>query len=357
MSPSPAAEFAIAGRRIGRGHPTYIIAEMSANHLGDYERAVAIVHAAADAGADAVKLQTYTAETMTLDSAQDHFRIGPGTPWADRTLADVYREAATPWEWTPRLMEVAAERGMHCFSSPFDESAVDFLESHDVPAFKIASFELVDVALIAAAARTGKPVIMSTGMSSMEEVQDAVAAAQAGGAGGIALLKCTSAYPAPPDAMHLRAISALQERFGVPTGLSDHTIGHTAVIASIALGACIVEKHLTLARADGGPDGSFSLEPHEFAAMVTAAREVEQTLGEAQLGMTEAEKATSQFRRSLFVVEDVRSGECLDAANVRALRPGDGLAPKHLPAVLGRTVARDVARGTPLTWDLLAPED
>ena len=353
MSPTP---FPIADRVIGDDAPTYVIAEMSANHLGDFDRALRIVQAAAQAGADAIKLQTYTAETMTLDSEQAHFRIGAGTPWADQTLFDLYREASTPWEWTGPLMAEAAQLGLHCFSSPFDKSAVDFLSGHDVPAFKIASFEIVDVGLIEHAARTGKPLIMSTGMSTLDEIEDAVAAARRGGASGIALLKCTSAYPAPPDAANLRALATLRESFDVPVGLSDHTLGHTVVVAAVALGARVVEKHLTLARSDGGPDGAFSMEPDEFAAMVEAIRLTEQALGTAELAPDDAERATSQFRRSLFISEDVAAGEALSTANVRALRPGDGLAPKHLPDVLGRKAARDLPRGTPLAWNLLADE-
>ena len=343
----------IADRVVGAAAPVYVIAEMSANHLGDFDRAVKIVHAAADAGADAIKLQTYTAQTMTLDADQEHFRIGAGTPWANQKLADVYEGAATPWGWTEKLMAVAADRGLHCFSSPFDATAVDFLDDLDVPAFKIASFEAVDLALIARAARTGKPLIMSTGLCNDEEVDDAVAAARNVGATGIALLKCTSAYPAPPEAANLRAIPALHARHELPVGLSDHTLDHTVVTAAVALGACIVEKHLTLARADGGPDASFSLEPDEFTQMVRTVRTTEAALGTGTLAMHDAERATAAFRRSLFIVASVKAGEALTEDNVRALRPGNGLAPKHLPDVLGRVASRDLVRGTPLQWDCI----
>lgn len=345
--------FQIADRPVGAGAPVYVIAELSANHQGDYERAADIVRASAEAGADAVKLQTYTADTMTLDCDLPHFRIGDGTPWADRTLYDLYGEAHTPWDWTPRLMALASELGIHCFSSPFDATAVDFLEDLDVPAWKIASFELGDLALIERCAATGKPVIMSTGMATLPEIEDAVRTAEAAGATGVALLKCTSAYPAPPEAANLHAIPALQQRFGVPVGLSDHTLPHTVPIAAVAMGACIVEKHVTLRRADGGPDGDFSLEPEELATLVETIRTTERALGTGELQMAEAERATSQFRRSLFVAADVAAGAVFDASNVRAIRPGDGLPPKHLKAILGRRAAVDIVRGTPLAWELV----
>ena len=345
--------FEIAGRKIGSGHPTYLIAELSANHLHDIERALAIVDAAAEAGADAIKLQTYTPDTLTIDADGESFRVGGGTPWEGRRLYELYGEAYMPWDWQPRLAERAQERGLHCFSSPFDPSAVDFLEKMDVPAYKIASFELVDTGLIEYAARTGKPLIMSTGMADEGEIADALAAAERGGAAGVALLKCTSAYPSPPDALHLRTLQGMSEAFGVPVGLSDHTLDDVAVISSVALGACIIEKHFTLARADGGPDGAFSLEPAEFRAMVDAVRRTEQALGEVRYGANEAEAETRRFRRSLFVVEDVAPGEAFTERNVRSIRPGAGLAPKHLPEVLGRRAARAATRGTPLSWDLV----
>ena len=351
------AEFFINGRQIGPGHPVYVIAEMSANHNGDYDQAVALVHAAKEAGADAVKLQTYTPDTMTLDSDAPIFGIGPGTLWAGRNLYDLYGEAMTPWEWQPRLKVVADEIGLDLFSSPFDATAVDFLETMDVPAYKIASFELGDLALIRRAARTGKPLIISTGMGSLEEIEDAVGAARDAGAAGLALLKCTSAYPAPPNEMHLRTIPDLARRFGVPVGLSDHTLDAAVPVAAVALGACLIEKHFTLSRSAPGPDSAFSLEPHEFEDMVKAVRTAEQALGEVRYGASEQEARSRVFRRSLFVVRDVRAGEAFTEENVRAIRPGDGLAPKYLPDVLGRRAGKDVLRGTPLSWECLAPKE
>ena len=343
--------YSINGRGIGEGHPVYVIAEMSANHNGDYDRAVALVYAAKEAGADAVKLQTYTPDTMTLDSSAPAFTLGPGTIWAGRNLHDLYGEAMTPWEWQPRLKAVADAIGLDLFSSPFDETAVDFLEAMNVPAYKIASFELGDLALIRRAARTGKPLIMSTGMGSLEEIEEALEAARGAGASEIALLKCTSAYPAPAGEMHLRTIPDLARRFGVPVGLSDHTLDLAVPVAAVALGACIIEKHFTLSRDEPGPDSAFSLEPHEFKEMAEAVRTAEQALGSVQYGSGEQESKMRAFRRSLFVVKDVKAGEAFTSENVRSLRPGDGLAPKHLDAVLGRRATRDVGRGTPLGWD------
>ena len=349
--PRPSIE--IDGRAVGPGEPVYVVAELSANHLGDRGRAVELVHAAAEAGADAIKLQTYTPDTITLDCDGEPFRIGAGTPWEGRRLYEIYGEASMPWEWQPELVETARKRDLHCFSSPFDPSAVAFLEQLDVPAYKIASFELVDSGLIEVAARTGKPLIMSTGMATLPEIEEAVAAARRGGASGIALLKCTSAYPSPADALHLRGIERLAEEFGLPVGLSDHTLDEAVVVAAVTLGACIVEKHFTLARADGGADSAFSLEPDELRSLVASIRLCEEALGEPRLAPTEAEEETRRFRRSLFVVADVAAGEKLTPENLRSVRPADGLAPKHLPEVLGRTAARDIARGTPLSWDLI----
>ncbi len=343
----------IAGREVGPGQPVFVVAELSANHLHDLDRAHALVEAAAQAGADAIKLQTYTPQTITLDHPGERFRIGPGTPWSGRRLAEVYADAMTPWEWHAQLASAAQERGMVWFSSPFDASAVEFLEELDVPAHKIASFELVDSDLIARAARTGKPVILSTGMATLEEIEVAVAALRAAGGTQLALLKCTSSYPAPPESMNLRAMGTLAQHFDVPVGLSDHTLDTTAVVSAVALGASIVEKHICIARDDGGPDAGFSLEPHEFAETVRAIRRTEAALGRATLAPTEAEKELRRFRRSLFVVADVRAGELFDEANVRSIRPADGLEPKELPRVLGRSATRDVKRGTPLSWDLL----
>ena len=342
----------IGQRRIGAGEPVYIIAEMSANHHQDFDQAVKIIQAAKDAGADAVKLQTYTPDTITIDCRNDYFQI-KGTIWEGRNLYDLYREAFTPWEWQPKLKAIADELGLDLFSTPFDHTAVDFLEGMAVPAYKIASFELVDLPLIERVAQTGKPLIMSTGMAALAEIDEAVRAARGAGAKEIALLKCTSAYPAAPAAMNLRTIPHLAEAFGVPVGLSDHTMGIAVPVAAVALGACIVEKHLTLSRSRPGPDSAFSLEPGEFKEMVAAIRTAEQALGEVRYELTEQEAASRVFRRSLFVVADMRAGETFTADNVRSIRPGHGLAPKYLPAVLGQKAAVDIKKGTPLSFRLV----
>jgi pseudaminic acid synthase len=349
---SMAPHIEIGKRVIGQGHPTYIIAEVSANHGQRFEQAVAIIRAAKEAGADAIKLQTYTADTMTIACNRPEFLI-KGTLWQGRNLHDLYREAHTPWEWHPRLQEVAHELGIDLFSTPFDASAVDFLESMKVPAYKLASFELVDIPLIQKMAKTGKPLIMSTGMATVEEIDEAVRTAHEAGATQIALLKCTSAYPAPPEEMNLRTIPELSQRFGVPAGLSDHTLGTAVPVAAVALGACIIEKHITLSRSEPGPDSAFSLEPEEFKATVDAVRIAEKALGRVYFGLSPNEDSSRIFRRSLFVVADVKRGEAFTSENIRAIRPGHGLHTRHLPEVLGRTAARDIERGTPLCWDLV----
>ncbi len=343
----------IAGRRIGAGHPAFIIAEISANHGQDYEQAARLVRLAKECGADAVKLQTYTADTLTIKSDQPWFQIGAGTLWAGRQLHELYGEAYTPWEWQPRLKALADQIGILLFSTPFDATAVDFLEAMEVPAHKIASFELVDLPLVRRVAATGKPVIMSTGMASLAEIHDAVTAFREAGGRQLALLKCTSAYPSPPEEMNLRTIPHLGEAFGVPAGLSDHTLGYAVPVAAVALGACIVEKHFTESRAVPGPDSAFSLEPAELKAMVDAIRVTERALGSVSYTVTEKEGASRIFRRSLFVVADVRAGELFTAQNLRSIRPGFGLPVKQLPEVLGRRAARDIVRGTPLSWDLI----
>jgi pseudaminic acid synthase len=338
---------------VGPEHPVYIVAELSANHNQDFEQAVRIIRAAKDAGADAIKLQTYTPDTMTLASDRAEFVIGGGTIWDGRNLHDLYGEAYTPWEWQPKLKQAAEELGMDCFSSAFDSSSVDFLEEMGVPAHKIASFELVDIPLIQKVARTGKPLIMSTGMATIEEIEEALQSARDAGASQIALLKCTSAYPAPAEDMNLRTIPEMARRFGVPVGLSDHTMGIAAPVAAVALGACIIEKHLTLSRSTPGPDSAFSLEPHEFKAMVDAVRTAEKALGMVHFGLSAKEEASRIFRRSLFVVEDVKQGEAFTPANVRSIRPAHGLHPRHLPEVLGKSASREIKRGTPLTWEFV----
>jgi pseudaminic acid synthase len=343
----------INGRCIGPGEPVYIIAEMSANHNKDFDQAVNILKAAKEAGADAIKLQTYTPDTMTITCGNEYFRIGKGTIWEGRNLYDLYGEACMPWEWQPKLKAVSDELGLDLFSTAFDPSAVDFLEGMGIPVHKVASFEIVDIPLIEKMAYTGKPMIISTGMASLDEIEIAFHAAQDAGATQIALLKCTSAYPAPPEEMNLRTIPHLAQALGVPTGLSDHTLGITVPVAAVALGACIVEKHFTLSRDMTGPDSTFSLEPHEFRSMVEAIRAAEKALGKVCYEITGREVSSRLFRRSLFVVDDMKAGELFTENNVRSIRPGHGLPTKFLKEVLARQAAQDIVRGTPLTWGLI----
>ena len=349
-------EITIAGRRIGQGHPVYVIAEVSANHGQDFDTAVRIVHAAAAAGADAVKLQTYTPDTITIDSDAPAFHGGTDWLWAGTKLYDLYKTAYTPWEWQPRLKALAEGLGMHCFSSPFDPTAVDFLLDIDVPAFKVASFELVDLPLIRRIAATRRPMIISTGMATEAEVDEAVDAARSAGATEIALLKASSAYPAPPESMHLGAIPAMAARYRVPVGLSDHTLGSTAAVAAVALGACIVEKHIIAAHDDPSPDAAFSLDATEFGAMVEAIRFTERALEGTAIEPAPEEHESRRFRRSLFVVEDVAAGEAFTERNVRSIRPADGLHTRDYERVLGRRAVRAIERGTPLSWDLVSSE-
>lgn len=344
----------IRARKIGPGEPTYIIAEMSANHQHDLNQAVRLIQAAHEAGADAIKLQTYTADTLTIDCDQAPFLIGEGTIWEGRKLYDLYGEAYTPWEWQPELKRVAEDLGLDCFSTPFDASAVDFLEDMNVPAHKIASFELVDLPLVKRVAATGKPMIVSTGMATLSEIDEAVWTIRETGNDQFALLKCTSAYPSPPDAMNLATIPHLSAAFRVPVGLSDHTLGIAAPVVAVSLGACIIEKHFTLSRDEPGPDSAFSLEPAEFRAMVDAVRTAEQAVGDVHYGVSAREQASRYFRRSLFVVADVAAGEILNEGNVRSIRPGHGLPPKFLDRVMGRRFACDLPRGTPLAWEHLS---
>ena len=347
------SSFAIAGRKIGAGHPPYVIAELSGNHNGDIARAFALMDAAKAAGADAVKLQTYTADTITIDHDGPGFVIEGGL-WAGRKLHELYREAHTPWEWHPALFDHARKLQIHCFSSPFDPTAVDLLESLGAPAYKIASFEIIDLPLIARAARTGKPLIISTGMANPDEIAEAVAAATDAGATAIALLHCVSGYPTPAAEANLARIAVLKARFPFPIGLSDHTLGHEVAIAAVALGADLVEKHFTLARADGGPDSAFSLEPAELKALCEGVRIAHSAIGRGEYGRASSEAGNVVFRRSLYVVADVLKGEAFTAANLRSIRPGHGLPPKHLPGLLGQRAARDIARGTPMQFDLAA---
>lgn len=350
--PSPA--LSIAGRRVGPGSPAYIVAELSGNHNGDLGRAVETIHAAADAGADALKLQTYTADTLTIDCDRPDFIVGGAGPWAGMSLYDLYNVAHTPWDWHERLFQVAESRGLAIFSTPFDATAVEFLLKLGAPAFKVASFEMVDDALLRAVAQTGKPVIVSTGMASIEEIAHAVSLLRSEGASELLVLKCTSSYPAPDESMHLATLSRLAEITECPVGLSDHSLGSTAAVVAVALGACFIEKHFTLSRADGGVDSHFSLEPEEFRGLVHDVRRAEAMRGAPTFGLGVAEEGSAVFRRSLYVVEDVAAGSPLTAANVRSIRPGFGMSPRHLETVLGRRVVRDVARGTPLSWDAIS---
>ena len=338
---------------VGPGAPAFLVAELSANHGGSLTRALETVHAAKEAGADAIKLQTYTADTLTLRSDRPEFTIAVG-PWAGRTLHDLYSEAHTPWDWHERLFVEARSLGLPIFSTPFDPTAVALLESLGAPAHKVASFELVDDALLRQVAVTGKPIILSTGMASRAEIDHAVAVLQGSGTTELILLRCTSSYPAPDAAMHLRTIPVLAAMYGVPVGLSDHSMGTTAPIVAVTLGACLIEKHFTLARADGGPDGHFSLEPAEFATLVREVRRTEAMLGDIRFGAGLVEEGSVQFRRSLYAVADIRAGEPFTAANIRSIRPGHGLPPRDLERLLGRTASRDIGRATPLTPDLLA---
>ncbi len=340
----------IGDRPIGPGHPVYVVAEMSANHNRSFDRALALIDAAHHIGADAVKLQTYTADTMTIECDSDHFRIGKGSLWEGKTLYQLYSEAATPWEWHPELKNRAESLGLDFFSTPFDTTAIEFLEHLDVPAYKVASFEITDLPLIRAIAATGKPIILSTGMATEAEIRRAVTTARNSGAGGLALLRCTSAYPAEPSEADLRTIPDIAQRFDVVPGLSDHTLGIAVPVAAAALGACIIEKHLTLSRDDPGPDAAFSLEPDEFSEMVAAVRTAETALGNVRYGPREGELGSIEHRRSLFVVEDVVRGEKLTRRNVRIIRPGHGLPPDEIDRVVGRTASRDLNRGTPLAW-------
>ena len=342
--------FSVEGRIIGPSHPPYVIAEISGNHNGNLDRALRIMEACKDAGVDAVKLQTYTPDTMTIDHDGEDFRVRGGL-WDGHTLYSLYEMAHTPWDWHPALFARGRELGVTVFSTPFDETAVDFLEDLGVPAYKIASFENVDLPLIRRVAATGKPMIVSTGMADEAEIREAVEAARGGGCRDLALLHCVSAYPARPDESNLRTLADLAGRFSVVAGLSDHTLTTATAVAAVALSAAIVEKHVTLSRADGGPDAAFSLEPDELAELVRNCRTAWEALGCATYERAEGEKASMTFRRSLYVVEDMAEGEAFTPRNVRAIRPGHGLAPKHLPNVLGRRATRPLARGTPLSLD------
>lgn len=344
----------IGSRVIGPGHPIYIVAEMSANHDRDFKKALRLLRAAKEAGADAVKLQTYTPDTLTIDCDAPPFLI-KGTLWNKRRLYDLYGEAYTPWEWHPELKAEANRLGLDLFSTPFDDTAVDFLERLRMPAHKIASFELVDLPLLRKVGATRKPVIMSTGMATLAEIKESTGVLRKSGCRDLILLKCTSAYPASPDEMNLLSISDLSRRLRVPVGLSDHTLGTAVPVAAVPLGICMIEKHFTLDRSFPGPDSSFSLEPAEFRAMVESVRTAERALGRVHYGPAPSELASLAFRRSLFVVKDVKSGAKLQPEDVRSIRPGHGLHPRHLEEVLRRRARGAIRRGTPLSWKLLLP--
>ncbi|MCK4371832.1 MAG: pseudaminic acid synthase [candidate division Zixibacteria bacterium] len=351
-------EIEIAGRKIGPDHPPFIIAEMSGNHNQSIERALAIVEAAAGAGAHGLKLQTYTADTMTLDLDEGDFFISdPDSLWKGTSLYKLYEQAHTPWEWHKPIFERCYELGIIGFSTPFDDTAVDFLEELNVPAYKIASFENADIPLIRKVAKTGKPVIMSTGMASIAELDSSIKTLRENGCQEIVLLKCTSSYPATPETANIRTIPHMGELFDVQVGLSDHTLGLGVAVASIALGATVVEKHFTLARADGGVDSAFSLEPAEMEQLVIETKRTWQSLGKVSYDITEAEKKSRQFRRSLYVSEDIRKGEKLTTRNLRIIRPGKGLAPRYYDLFLGQQVLRDVKRGTPINWALIGQDE
>ena len=344
----------IGSRKISSDKPVYFIAEMSANHNNNLELAVDIIHAAADAGADAIKLQTYKPETMTIECDREEFIVGEGTQWEGRTLYDLYEEAHLPWEWHEDLMKEAQQAGIDCFSTAFDEKAVDFLEELGVPVHKVASFELVDLPLIAKMAKTGKPLIISTGMGTLGEIEKAVKTARDNGCENLLLMHCTSAYPAPASEARLQTVPHLSEAFDVPVGLSDHTEGIAVPVAAVSQGACMIEKHFCLSREIKTPDSSFSLEPAEFKKMVEQTRQAFQAQGKASYQLTESEKNSLVFRRSIYVVEAVKAGETITQANIARIRPGLGLAPKYYETVLGKRFSQSIQPGTPLKWEFVS---
>jgi len=348
-------EIFLRQRGVGAEHPPFIIAEMSGNHNQSLDRAMEIVEEAAKAGAHALKLQTYTADTMTLDLREDDFLIqDPSSLWKGYSLYDLYREAHTPWQWHKPIFDRCRDLGLICFSTPFDETAVDFLESLEVPCYKIASFENTDIPLIRKVASTGKPIILSTGMATAEELDESVRAARETGCEGIILLKCTSTYPASPESSNLLTIPHMREMFDVQVGLSDHTLGIGVALASVSLGATVIEKHFTVRRALGGLDSAFSMEPEEMRALVTESERAWKALGAVTYGPTEKERASMKYRRSLYVVEDIKSGDFYTEKNIRAIRPGCGLPPKYYKIILGKKANTDIRKGTPLGWDLIA---
>lgn len=350
-------EIVIGDHIISETSPAFIIAEMSANHLMDFDRAVAIMQAAKDAGADAVKIQTYTPDTITLDCDDPCFQITQGTIWDGTTLHKLYQTAYTPWEWQPELMKIAREMGLVFFSSPFDLTAVDFLEKMDVPAYKVASFEINDIPFIRKIALTGKPIIMSTGVAYLADIELALRTCREAGNGQVILLKCTSAYPAPYEDIHLKTIPSMKEVFGCVTGLSDHTMGSAVAGAGVALGAKVIEKHLTLSRADGGADAAFSMEPAEFKEMVDNIRIIEKAVGRVTYDLTEKQVHSRDHARSLFVAEDMKAGEVFTPQNLRSVRPSCGLHTRYYEELLGKRIARDAKLGTPMSWELVDFEE
>lgn len=340
----------IGSRYVGEGERTFIVAEVSANHLQDYSRAEAIIHAAADAGADAVKLQTYTSDTITLDCDNEYFQITQGTIWDGTTLHKLYETAYTPWDWQPKLKKYAESLGMECFSSPFDATAVDFMEKMDMPAYKIASFEINDIPLIRKIAKLGKPMILATGIAYLEDIERALRVCKEEGNEQVILLKCTSTYPSPYEDMNLRVIPNMAQVFDCITGLSDHSMGSVAAVASVALGAKMVEKHLTLSRADGGPDAEFSMEPAEFKRMADEIRIAEKALGKVTYELTDKQKRSREDGRSLFVVKDIKAGEAFTEENIRSIRPAFGMHTMYYDEVIGQKAKVDLAKGTPMDW-------
>lgn len=343
----------IGSREIGNNSSVFIIAELSANHLQRYENAVKLIKAAKKAGADAVKLQTYTPDTITIDCDNGYFQIKQGTIWDGTTLYKLYQKAYTPWDWQPKLKKIAEEEGLICFSSPFDNTAVDFLEEMNVPAYKIASFEITDIPFIEYVASKGKPVIISTGIATLSDIEGVLKACKRVGNGQVALLKCTSEYPSAYEDINLKTIPNMAETFKTTVGISDHTLGTSVSVAAVALGAKIVEKHFTLSRSDGGPDSKFSMEPEEFSSMVKSIREVEKALGTVTYELTEKQLKSREHSRSLFVVKDIKAGEVFTEENVRSIRPGFGIKTKYINEVLGKRAKKDVSKGAPVSWDIL----
>lgn len=343
----------INGIKVGHNQKTFIIAEMSANHNQSFDLAVKIIKAAKKAGADAIKLQTYTPDTITLDSDNEYFQIKQGTIWDGTTLHKLYETAYTPWDWQPKLKKIAEDEGLICFSSPFDNSAVNFLEEMNVPAYKIASFELTDIPFIEYIASKGKPIIMSTGIAEIGEIYEALEACRRMNNENVILLKCSSSYPTPLEDINLKTIPNMVDTFNCSVGLSDHTLGYSVSTAAVALGASVIEKHFTLSRSDGSPDSAFSMEPSEFAAMVKSIREVEKALGTVTYELTEKQKNSRQHSRSLFVVKDMKKGEEFTNENVRSIRPAFGLKTKYINDVIGKKARTDIKKGTPMEWGLI----